>query len=591
MAIIFDYSRPGLPVSSRASGYPHPVACEKKTAAKLAALKPHGPAAEEFHPLERRGKATEELAALKPHGQAAQELHALKGHDFSRAVNLPKSIWPSGPEGCFSGFAGKIVRFSAAALSFSLLAALPAAAQYAGKVPESSKTNGPNLRAVAVLEWTGDPGKPKASRLVPITLWDGQDLQDASIYMAQPAPIALQSDIEYQLKDNGKTIGYYDISSAGQTQGTWIGFGSWKPLAVPKPAAAPQKIEDAGDNDGGPPVLHRKNQSDESSGKSSAPAPPPDPDRPTLHEPAKPSATSSPDAGRQPQNDEAYSQPVASAPDPDRPHLFHGKASGTGAPVLPTLAGLPPDMHQTIAVSDARNHPDHIWTYSWTNPEDEAKMKADLEALARQALAPPSPQASAAAGKPKADASRAEASRSRAAAHRRARPAPPPPPMPLADEQFRVFQLTYGGPATMVFSAHTQVSAPAAASTAEETRPPLKAGAAGKLADAGKQAVPAPGSAAPEKFITLIAQPDLYGNVMVLFKNITNASDLDGNPVMHLIDPVDAMADNRGELLFELRGATQRKFALYRVVNGRVEKLFTTSPESVVMPTAPPPRS
>ena len=41
-------------------------------------------------------------------------------------------------------------------------------------------------------------------------------------------------------------------------------------------------------------------------------------------------------------------------------------------------------------------------------------------------------------------------------------------------------------------------------------------------------------------------------------------------------DAVDAMADNRGELLFELRGATQRQFALYRVLRGQAEKLFVS---------------
>ena len=41
---------------------------------------------------------------------------------------------------------------------------------------------------------------------------------------------------------------------------------------------------------------------------------------------------------------------------------------------------------------------------------------------------------------------------------------------------------------------------------------------------------------------------------------------------MRLVDAVDAMADNRGELLFELRGATQRQFALYRVLRGQARK-------------------
>jgi hypothetical protein len=79
-----------------------------------------------------------------------------------------------------------------------------------------------------------------------------------------------------------------------------------------------------------------------------------------------------------------------------------------------------------------------------------------------------------------------------------------------------------------------------------------------------------------QKFVTLIAQPDLYGNVLVLLKNVTDAAHLDDRPRMKLVDAVDAMADNRGELLFELRGATQRQFALYRVLRGQAERLFVT---------------
>ena len=63
------------------------------------------------------------------------------------------------------------------------------------------------------------------------------------------------------------------------------------------------------------------------------------------------------------------------------------------------------------------------------------------------------------------------------------------------------------------------------------------------------------GSGAQEKFVTLVAQPDLYGNVAVLMKNVTDADDLDDTPRMRLVDAVDALADNRGELLFELRGS------------------------------------
>jgi hypothetical protein len=164
-------------------------------------------------------------------------------------------------------------------------------------------------------------------------------------------------------------------------------------------------------------------------------------------------------------------------------------------------------------------------------------MKSDLEEAARKALGlvpPPAPS---------------QPAHTRTAAHKRAKVAPSPP-APLEDEQFRVFELEYGSGPTMVFSARTQ------------------------------------GTGAGEKFIALIAQPDLYGNVTELLKNQTDAAHLDVTPEMHLIDAVDAMADNRGELLFELRGATQREFALYRVLHGQVQKFFTSAPEAVVMPAA-----
>lgn len=449
--------------------------------------------------------------------------------DYSRA-GRPVSLRPGG----FSQL-GRALTGALMVAALAIAATLPLAAQYAGKVPEQNKAGGPQLRAVAVLEWTGDPGHPKASRLVPITLWDGQELQDASIYMAQPEPLALQSDVEYKLKENGKTIGYFDVTRAGQSQGAWVGFGSWKPLAPPKPAEPAKQVADfAEDDDSGRPILHRARHADDSSTKTGTSAPPPDPDRPRLKEAPKKSKS----AGN-PQNDVAYSQAIANVPDPDRPRLFHGKAPDSGPPVPPTLAGLPPDMHQTIAVSEAGEHNDHIWTYSWASPDDGAKMKSEMEAAARKALMPTAPPATP------------EAEHRTARAHRRIRVAAPPPPIALEDEQFHVFQLTYGGPATMIFSAHT-------------------------------------GSDAQEKFVTLIGQPDLYGNAMVLFKHVTSADNLDNDPAMRLINPVDAMGDNRGELLFELRGATQRQFALYRVMNGQAQKLFTSLPESVVMPAAPP---
>ncbi len=458
--------------------------------------------------------------------------------------------------------------------------ALPTAAQYQGQIDTSK--NAPQLRAVGVLEWTGDEDHPKSSRLVPICVYDGQDLQDAGVYMAQPQPLALDSSVEYVLQQDGKPVGLFDISGAGQQQGSWVGMGAWK--ALPKPKAPPTqiaKIDQDNDAQSDEPVLHRKHHADDSSSggssgsgsSSGSNSPAPDPDRPTLHkggdassggsgdsggsgtngsgpapDPDRPvlrpapdtsSSASSGDSDRpklqkqKSDDDGGYVENVAHVTDADRPRLFYGKAAGFDAPVLPSLIGLPPDMHQQVAVSDATNRPVHVWNYSWANPDDANKMKADMEDLARTALGLTPPAAPA---KPAAKTS---------STHKTTRLTLPPPPAPLVDEQFRVFELAYGSGATMVLSAYTD------------------------------------GSDGPMKFVTLVAQPDLYGNVAVLFKNVTDAAHLDDMPRMKLIDAVDAKADNRGDLLFELRGATQRQFALYRVLRGDISRIFLSSMEPI----------
>ncbi len=43
---------------------------------------------------------------------------------------------------------------------------------------------------------------------------------------------------------------------------------------------------------------------------------------------------------------------------------------------------------------------------------------------------------------------------------------------------------------------------------------------------------------------------------------------------MRFIDAVDADGDNRAELLFELRGETQRQFALYRIAQDTAEQIY-----------------
>jgi hypothetical protein len=473
------------------------------------------------------------------------------------------------------------------------LCATPAGAQYVGQV--SKGDNAPEIRSVAVLEWIGDQQHPTRSRIIPITVFDGHDLQDGGIYLARPQPVALDSEVEYQLKEDGKSTGLFVVYGASQENGSWVGYGRLQPLPKPKPPkplnAHDWKVEDDVASD--EPVLHRKHPASDSgsgsgagsgsgSASSGSPAEAPDPDRPTLHKAPGSDGGSGTDAGsnsgsqsapdpdrptlhKSPDSDSsttADSGAGSGSSDPDRPKLTKKNSgnSGDGDPSVssvdstdpnrpklkrgqvsygadeaggaspPALKGLPPEMHQTVAVSDSRNTPDHPWDFSWANPDDQQKYKGQLEDLARTALGLNPPPAPAAKAKTAA----------RTTTHKTTKPAVPAAPAPLEDEQFRVFELAYGSGATMVLSAHTA------------------------------------GEGAQEKFVTLVAQPDLYGNVEVLLKSTTDGSRLDDAPRMQLIDAVDAMADNRGELLFELRGQTERQFALYRVLRGQVTKLFVS---------------
>ena len=502
-----------------------------------------------------------------------------------------------------------------------LLFGTGALAQYPGRITKTDK-NTPILRSIAVLEWTGDAGKPSASRLVPVTVYDGEQLNDGTIYLTRPEPMALASGVEYELQKAGKPTGVFDVFAADEVNGTWEGFGAWKPLTAPQAAKAAAAFNtstlygshDSGDDD--KPVLKRKHPAepdsdaeqtasrsatDSTAKPASGGSESNDPDRPTLKRKSGADSGSSQSAGssspaststvdpdrptlhRTRHAADADMQSSNVAPDPDRPRLKRGKPEGAADNEIPKLKGFPPTMQQAVAVSDASSRAEHPWKYSWANLDDEGKMKSALEAMARTELGldtPPAP---------------AKPARKTAAAttHKKTplTPVEPPPPAELADESFRVFELTYGSSATMVLTASTplpptpEAAGPSNSDAADsEPGPPvIKRGKPTASASAAPVAPvqsksaskPAP-KPAPQKFVTLVAQPDLYGGVLVLCKSVTDSAHLDEKPQMRLVDAVDAMADNRGELLFELRGKTQRQFALFRVLRGSAEQMFAT---------------
>jgi hypothetical protein len=433
--------------------------------------------------------------------------------------------------------------------------ALPGFAQYVGRVDEAKQQAGTHLRATAVLEYTGDLTKMKESRLVPIVVWDGAQYQPGGLYLAQPAPLAVLSGTQYELESSGRPEGFFNIRDSEDLAGLWVGVGSFEAPAVPKPKAAPANrnhVYEVRDNDPDKPhFAHRPADEQQQggagdgagSGAKAQSAPPVDPERPTLHPRAggSDSGAGSGTSGSKPDDDEErptfHRQSNASpevptsqpAVDPDRPRLEYKAPVEQARLAKPNaLFGLPAEMHQMAGVSDTRSGDTFSWAFSWANADDENKMKTALEAIAQKSIAPPAtaPAVSKPAGA--------------TAAHRRAHQPPPPPLAELADEDFRTYSLSFGGGATMVLTARS--------------------------------------TGTPVKYVTIVAEPDFYGQPKVLLKQVTSDGSLDVSPRFRLVDAVDTAGNGRADLIFELRGETYRQFAIYRIAGGTATEAFVTQP-------------
>ncbi len=438
-----------------------------------------------------------------------------------------------------------------AARSLALFVALTmsAGAQYPGHV-ESNKKAAPSVRAVAVLEWTGAPGKPSASRIIPISVFDGEQYQPGGLYLARPEPLALESGTEYVLEDAGVARGLFDVNTAQDVEGYWFGYGAWKPMAAPPKRQRakqgrnmPQVVTDSGN---GRP--HFKNRDSSGNQDSSAPSGSPspstnapastsgsagDPDRPTLRRRSDSSSSST--TSNASSADLAAPETPTGGADPDRPHLVYGQQSPTDEDFEPAkLTGTPPGLQQMIAVSDASDREGHPFVYLWADPADATKMQTQMEIAASNAIAATEPPVKPV--RPKAHTAASTAQRRHTAST-----APPASPQYVfTNERFKAYELTYSGGATLVFSGETTNHA-------------------GKV-----------------KYVTVIAQPDFNGVPKVLFKSVTDDDHLDQTPKMRLVDAVDARANNRGDLVFELSSKNDREFVIYRVAAGQAEQVFTT---------------
>jgi hypothetical protein len=278
-----------------------------------------------------------------------------------------------------------------------------------------------------------------------------------------------------------------------------------------------------------------------------------DPDRPTL------GRRTAPPEGKKKKDKESGSgvEPMAKSlnDDPNRPMVHRGKVESATAP--PQLTGVPPNLHQAIAVSDAASNPTHVFARDWDSPTERASTLADMQKLAQPIAqqylaanhlqpAAPAPVDSKLGPKlvtaPARTATKTAAkttSKSHTAAHRAAAPAAPTP-VSLTDEQIAGYTLSYGGLPTFVYTA--------------------------AIPTANDQAL----------YVTVVAQRLPSGELQTSLTSVTDSTHLDRVPWMRFIDAVDPDDSHRASLLFELRAKSSRQFALYSLTSAQAQQSFVT---------------
>ncbi len=440
--------------------------------------------------------------------------------------------------------------------------------------PKKPAKRGP--RAIAVLEFLPGGG----ARLVPVALWIDDRFYDASLYGADPEPMALQPETVYEATDYGEPTGLFTVTTPEQVKGSWVGTGQWRPqfaidqqraqqaakkskqVTVSNPADDRPTLHRAGSSGSNNSAASGGTQSGSSSGNTnssagnSTPDSPEPPDRPVLKRPASEDSTAS---------STPASTPTASAPsngsgsasgttssstsaatavspdesDPNRAVLRRGKPTGQQAasqaanPVVAQAATATSatqaaqaklmntmahaGRHSYPAVSDAGTYDTRSLLYVMNASEREDKAE-QMRGLAMDAIRQFVAKRTT-PGLPKA-------------AH-------------ITDYDLRAFDLEYSNSPTLVFTGTLPV----------ETAKALRGGDF-------------------NYFVTVVACEDVNGDPIKIFSSVSDSNHLDAFPRMEIIDAVDADANGRGDLLFRQYSDVGISYSLYRVFPYDMQKVF-----------------
>ena len=380
-------------------------------------------------------------------------------------------------------------------------------------LPISAKTRkGP--RAIAVLEWEGDPKSPRThtSVLVPITILDEGKYYDASIYRASPVPMAIDSGVVYDILKSGELVGTFVTGASSQQNNRWYGLGSFKAHTESnEPQVAKASDIEVKEPEVGHPNIYIPGKKKDKKDKDQAPPPPPktdnkppdtstadaDPDRPRLKKSGSPTVFKEANSEESARVDNDPNRPKLRRPTQEEQKEAAGKSD-------PLAIFKSPDLHSMVAVSDEYGAEPRSYAFQ-LKPDEEKTYRAALQKLATDDIVKYQ----------KASAKTVS----------------------LMDVNFRWFDVNGNNAPILILTASS-------------------------------------GEGRKKTYVTEVGRAEIDNNVRKLFSSITDRDHLDVYPRLELVDAVDADGDGRGDLLFRAYDDTGSRFVLYHAAPDSLNLLF-----------------
>jgi hypothetical protein len=469
-------------------------------------------------------------------------------------------------------------------------------------VAQRRKTH--KLRATAVVEVTTDSTGKVTTRVVPVTVLDEGQFQDASIYKATPRPMALENGIVYEAQTSGIPVANTTILSGANSNG-WTALGRWQVVtAAPKKSDTPPPVvttndrptlhhrAESGSTDSSAsapsgssgsspssssddrPTLHRPTDSSPSASGTPSPSATPTPspsstspsstsdDRPTLHRPTEsaPSASPSPTPSAASQtttsqspadNSQSNNAPSAQAEDPDRPTLRRRNSAEQGSPApqspqsKPTQVETSSPATKTSATAPGTTAPGITKTFvavSDTTPTDVRSF--DFQWKPGEAEPMELKMRKLALAQIPKEHTQVQVTKEETQLT----------PKSLKNVVIRSFDLDLSNDAVIVLSAEIPATVP---STKESSAKFIS------------------------RYVTVIARVDFDGEPQKILASVTDSSRLDVTPRLELIDAVDVDGDGIAELLFRQYGYDEKSFVVYSVGHSTATKLFEGASRSL----------